>query len=279
MQTSLEGQVAIITQAALDNGPAICESLGQQGAKIVLGDVNSARLDSVMNRLAALGIEALAVKTDASQPDQLENLLGQAVKTYERVDIMVNNTRLFQPEPADTLSFNTFVQEVSANVDPVFFGSQTAARHMLAQPARQIEPYPLQGVIINIASVAGVVAISGHAAFCSAMAAVMAMTQTLAAEWGPHGVRVAAVGVGITETMLKEIGVLDQPQANDHVADPAETYMTLQANAPRGYIPVGGPVSPEAVGQAVAYLAGDAAAYVTGTTLFADGGWLSYGYL
>jgi len=276
---SLAGQVAVVTRASMDNGPAICESLGQQGAKIVLSDATSANLNSVADRLLVLGIETLPVKTDVSQPVQLENLLKQTVQTYQRVDIMVNNTRLYQPQPAEDLSVDTFIQEVSANVDPVFFGSQMAARRMLAQSPRQTESYPLKGTIINIASVAGVVAIAGHAAFCAAMAGVMAMTQTLAAEWGPHGIRVAAVGAGVTEAMLKEAGAFDNVSANGEVADPAETYMTLQTNAPRGYIPLGFPVTPEAVGQAVAALAADAAGYTTGITLFTDGGWLSYGYL
>lgn len=276
---SLAGQVAVVTRAALDNGPAICESLGQQGAKIVLSDANSANLNSVADRLSALGIETLPVKADVSQPDQLEDLLKQTIQTYQRVDIMINNTQPYQPQPAKDLSADTFMREVSANVDPAFFGSQMAARRMLAQPPRQAKPYPVKGTIINITSVAGVVAIAGHAAFCAAMAGVMAITQTLAAEWGPHGIRVVAVGAGVTEAMLKEAGALDNVSANGEVADPAETYMTLQANAPRGYIPLGFPVTPEAVGQAVAALAADATGYTTGTTLFTDGGWLSYGYL
>ncbi len=254
MQTwNLTGRVAVVNQAAAENGPAICESLRQMGA--------------------------IVVEVGGTQINHLEGLVAQAVQAYGRVDIMVNNTQLYPAQSAEDLPANIFRHQVSANVDSVFFGCQIAGRHMLAQQPLQSQPFPLRGVIINIASVAGVVAIPGHAAFCAAMAGIIAITKVLAAEWGSHGVRVVAVGAGITEAMLKEIDGLDNVPTNGEMANPVETYMTLQANAPRGYTPLGATVSPEAVGQAVAFLAGDAASYTTGATLFTDGGWLAYGYL
>ena len=247
----LKGRVAVVNQAAAENGPAICKSLRQMGA--------------------------IVIEADSPEFAQLEYLLVQAVQSHGRVDIMVNNTQLYPAQPVEDLPASTFIREVSANVDRVFFGCQIAARHMLAQESMQSEPFPLRGVIINIASVAGVVAIPGYAAFCAAMAGVIAITKVLAVEWGGHGLRVAAVGVGLTETLLAQAGVTSasrQPSAL-----PVESYMTLRANAPQGYIPLGRPTSPEVVAQAVTCLAGSAAAYTTGTTLYTDGGWLAYGYL
>ena len=279
---NLAGRIAVVTRAVQVNGPAICEALGRQGAKIVLGDTSSANLAEEAQRLSNLGVETLSLETDVSQVNQIEHLLGQAVQAYGRVDIMVNNTRVNESQPAETLAIDTFRQDVIANVNPVFFGCQIAARQMLAQEPVQTDPYPVKGAIINIASVAGVVAIPGQAAFCAAMGGIIAMTNVLAAEWGPQGVRVVAVGVGITESLLEKAGLAEQPPSSrpgDGTASPAETYMTLLANAPRGYIPVGVPASPAAVGRAVAYLASEAAGYTTGTTLYTDGGWLAYGYL
>lgn len=278
MQPLSPNRVAVITRAAQGSGPAICEALGQQGFTIVLADTPAPALKAAAQRLLSLGIEALTVQADVSQVDQIESLLAQTVRQYGRLDLMVNNTPENNPQSAEGLPMATFIAEVSATVDSVFFGSQMAARSMLKQDPRPIAFYPVRGTIINIASVAGVVALPGHASFCSAMAGVLALTKVLAGEWGPQGIRVAAVGVGLTETLLAQAGATGQPD-HDKSAPPSETYMTLRANAPAGYIPVGVPAVPAAVGRAVAYLADEAAAYITGTTLYVDGAWLAYGYL
>lgn len=134
MQTwNLTGRVAVVNQAAAENGPAICESLRQMGATVI--------------------------EVGGTQINHLEGLVAQAVQAYGRVDIMVNNTQLYPAQPAKDLPANIFRHQVSANVDSVFFGCQIAGRHMLAQQPLQSQPFPLRGVIINIASVAGVVAI------------------------------------------------------------------------------------------------------------------------
>lgn len=271
---SLLNRIAVVAHATQENGPAICEALGKQGAKIVLGDVSP---DAEVRRLSKLGIEAMGIATEVNQVSRLENLLAQAVQRYGRIDIMVNNTALNDPQPAENMPFEKFTQEVSATVNSVFFGCQAAARYMLEQEPSPAGPFSSKGVIVNMASVAGEMAIAGHAAYCSAMAGVIAVTKSLAAEWGPQGVRVVAVGVGLSKSLLEKLGV--DTLSNVASTLPAETYMTLKSNAPPGYIPFRRPLSPADVGQAVAYLAGDAAGYTTGTTLYTDGGWLAYGYL
>lgn len=274
---SLAERIAIVTHATQANGPAICEALGRQGAKVVVGDTPANNPAAEARRLATLGYEAHGIEVDVSQVDQLQNLVAQAAQRYGRIDIMVNNTLLNDPQPTEELPIETYIHDVSTTVDAVFFGCQVAAQHMLKQEALQTEPYPLKGSIINVASVAAEMAIPGQAAYCSAMAGVIAITKVLAAEWGPMGVRVTAVGVGITEPLLESIGIEDLSNVESTL--PAETYMTLKSNAPAGYIPVKVVASPTAVGQAVAYLASDTASYITGTTLYTDGGWLAYGYL
>lgn len=258
----LINRVAVVTRATQGSGPAICEALGRQGAKIVLGGTRSTGPDMKAQRLSESGIEALSIEPDLTQVGHMENLLMRAVQTYGRVDIMVNNMLAGEPQPAAELPTDMFAQAVSVNLKSVFFGCQIAARHMLTQEPLQVEPHLFRGTIINIASVAGVVAISGHAAFCAAMAGVIAMTKALAAEWGPQGLRVVAVGVGLTESLLESRPLTEQ-----------------SAHSAYSHIPLGMPTFPEAIGRAVAYLASDAASYTTGTTLYTDGGWLAYGYL
>lgn len=261
-ELSLLDRVAVVTQATRANGPAICTALGRQGATVALGDREAAALAAETLKLSQAGIKALGIETDVSQPGQIESLLTQTVKAYGHVDLLVNNTVFSEPQPAAELPVATFALDVALNQKSVFFGCQSAARHMLAQTPLQTEPYPIKGTIINIASVAGVVAIPGYAGLCAAMAGVIAMTRALAAEWGPQGLRVVALGAGLPQSLIEKY----QPAS-------------LSTSYIERYIPLGVPTSPAAIGEAVVCLASDAAGHVTGTTLYADGGWLAYGYL
>ena len=120
---SLVDRVAVVTRATRENGPAICEALGKQGARVVLGDMNP---DSAAWRLSNLGLEAMGIAAEVDQVSQLENLLDQVVRRYGRIDIMVNNTVLNDPQPVKDMPFEKFTHEVSATINSVFFGCQGA---------------------------------------------------------------------------------------------------------------------------------------------------------
>jgi len=172
------------------------------------------------------------------------------------MDVWVNCHVLTPSAPAESLPLADFVNGLHLNLDAMFFNCQVAARYMLAKP----DP---GGIIINVTSVAAVVALPGHAAFCAAMAGINASTKTLAVEWGAHNIRVVGLGAGITPEMAEALSV--HPPLPD--ARPAHRRLPPLALA-----------SADSLGEAAVYLASDAARHISGMTLYADGGWLSDGY-
>jgi NAD(P)-dependent dehydrogenase (short-subunit alcohol dehydrogenase family) len=158
--------------------------------------------------------------------------------------------------PAESLALDAFLGGISSNLSDAFFDAQAAAAQMLAQACLHSTPGN-RGCIVTITSVAGVLALPGHATFCSAMAGLDVATRLLAAEWGPRGIRVMAVGAGLSADVLDGV---------------------LPPGASAWRVPDGSLVRPEQVAQAVCFLLSDAADGVAGSTLYVDGGWLADGY-
>jgi NAD(P)-dependent dehydrogenase (short-subunit alcohol dehydrogenase family) len=236
---ALGRKVAVVTRGASEMGRGICAALASAGAVVVCGDE------------APDGAERTA-----GYAGRLDALLERAVAAHGRLDIMVNVSIATPAMAAETLPLEMFMQGISLNLNTIFFGCQSAARQMLRQS-------PAGGTIINITSVAGVVALAGHAAFCSALAGVQAITKILATEWGPQ-VRVAGVGAGLTSELLQTLSVRPSLPGS-------ETLMHQR-------IPPGALTTASDVGSLVAYLVSDAARHMAGTTAYVDGGWLADGY-
>lgn len=228
-QHVLRNRVAVVTHAASEIGRGICAALREAGSIVVEAD------------------------------GPAEVLVRQAVERHSRLDIMVNTSVLTPGAPAETTRLETFADGIEANLSAIFFGCQHAARQMIRQA-------PAGGVIVNISSVGGVVALPGQAAYCSAMAGVNAITKILATEWAVHGVRVVGLGAGLSRELVDSLM-------------PAPTLLA-GANELRSHrrIPPQALLYPADVGQAIVYLASDAARHVNGTTLYVDGGWLADGY-
>ncbi len=228
--TPLHNHVAVVTHGASELGRGICAALADAGAQVVSDEQAAARVDDLIQHAAA---------------------------THGRVDVVVNTHVVTPSAPAEQMSLDMFTQGIAVNLNAIFFGCQFAARQMLKQ-------MPARGTIINVTSVGGVVALPGHAAFCSALAGVNAITKILATEWAPHGIRVVGVGAGLSTELMQ--GLTVHPLLPD-----AET-------AAHRRIPPQMLTAAAEVGKAVAYLASDDAEHISGTTLFVDGGWLADGY-
>ena len=237
---TLLGRVAVVTQGASEVGRAIRDALERAGA-LVAGD--DASPDHSQDT--------------AAHAAHIDALLERVAATHGRIDIMVNTSVTLPAMAAETLPLEQFMQGITLNLNAIFFGCQSAARQMLRQS-------PAGGTIINISSVAGVVALPGHAAFSSAMAGVQAMTKILATEWGRQGVRVVGVGAGLSAELAQTLTVRPPLPGSDTLSHRRIPPHTL--------------TRPFDVGQVVAYLAGDDARHITGTTVYVDGGWLADGY-
>jgi glucose 1-dehydrogenase len=245
----LEGKVAIVTGGNSGIGKAIVLALAAQEASVVIDYVTHPEAtEQLEQQVAALGERAVGVEADVSSVEELQRLVDTAVKTFGRLDIMVNNAGVeTRTSVLDTTEHQyDFVMDV--NLKSAFFGTQIAARQMIAQGGG--------GRIINVTSVHEDWPMPGNTAYCLSKGGMRMLTRTAGVELAPHGITVTGVGPGAVDTPINQ----------ETAADPRK--LAILDNA----IPLGRMAEPGEIGSVVAFLASDASSYVTATTFFADGG-------
>ena len=246
---SLKGKVAIVTGGNSGIGKAIALGLAKAGAGIVIDYVAHPEATEVLEReSAALGDEAIGVDADVSHIEALQKLVDAAVAKFGRIDIMVNNAGVETRTSVLTTTEADYDKVLSINLKSAFFGTQIAAKQMIAQGGG--------GRIINITSVHEDWPMPGNTAYCLAKGGMRMLTRTAGVELAPHGICVVGVGPGAVATPIN--------LATMH--DPA---LLAKLNAA---IPLGRMAQPEEIANVVVFLAGDGASYLTATTIFADGG-------
>ncbi|NLQ04628.1 3-oxoacyl-[acyl-carrier-protein] reductase [Cylindrospermopsis raciborskii] len=242
--TSVKDQVAIVTGASRGIGRAIALQLADKGAKIVVNYASSsASAEKVVSEIIASGGEAIALRADVSQADQVEEMVNKTLEKFNRIDLLVNNAGITR----DTLLLRMKIEDwqavIDLNLTGVFLCTKAVSKIMLKQRS---------GRIINISSVAGQMGNPGQANYSAAKAGVIGFTKTVAKELASRGITVNAVAPGFIQTeMTSEI----------------KTEGILQ------YIPLGRFGQPEEIAGMVCFLATDpAAAYITGQVFNVDGG-------
>lgn len=245
----LDGQVAVVTGAGRGIGRACVLALAEAGADVVVSSRTRAELDTLVAELAARGRRGLAVPADVRARADLERLIAATVARFGRIDVLVNNAGIFQtwaqPEDVPEAEWDSVFD---TDLKSAFLASQLAGRHMLLQRS---------GAIINIASIAGVVALPLTVSYTACKAGMMAMTQAMAVDWAAGNVRVNAIAPGFIAT-----------PANAGMRADDAARQAVEAKTPLGRF---GTV--EEVAAATVFLAAPAASYITGTTLLVDGGW------
>jgi 3-oxoacyl-[acyl-carrier protein] reductase len=240
----LKDQVAIVTGASRGIGRAIALQLAFEGAKVVVNYASSSTAaDQVVAEITAAGGEAVAIRADVSQENQVDTLIKTTLEKFQRVDILVNNAGITR----DTLLLRMKLEEwqavIDINLTGVFLCTKAASKIMLKQRS---------GRIINIASVAGQMGNPGQANYSAAKAGVIGFTKTVAKELSSRGITVNAVAPGFIIT--------------DMTSD-------IKAEGILQYIPLGRFGQPEEIAGMVRFLASDpAAAYITGQVFNVDGG-------
>jgi glucose 1-dehydrogenase len=246
---SLTGKVAIVTGGNSGIGKAIVLALAKGGAKVVIDYVvDPASTEALEAQVAALGSASIGVDADVSKVADLQRLVDATVNEYGRVDVMVNNAGVETRTSVLDTTEEQYEKVLAINLKSAFFGTQLAAKQMIAQGGG--------GRIINISSVHEDWPMPGNTAYCLSKGGMRMLTRTAGVELGPHGVTVVGVGPGAVAT----------PINTATMADP-EAMKTLDAA-----IPLGRMARPEEIAATVAFLATDEAAYLTATTVFADGG-------
>ena len=243
---NLTGKTAVVTGGSRGIGRAVCLELAKNGANIVLCYAGSeAAANETAAACEALGVKALAVKCNVANADEVKALMDSAIAAFGRIDILVNNAGITRDGLLMTMKDEAFDAVIDTNLKGTFLCMRAVARTMMRQKC---------GRIVNLSSVVGLHGNAGQVNYAASKAGVIGMTKSMAKELATRGITVNAVAPGFIET--------DMTAA---MADAAKTA-TLAA------IPMGRLGAAEDVAKAVAFLASDEAAYITGQVLAIDGG-------
>ena len=255
---SLTGKTAVITGAAKGIGLACAERLAADGAKVVIADVEEAAGESAASSLSQQGREALFVHCDVSAKLDVRNLVTATLDAYGAIDILVNNAGIvFGGEFLD-ISEADFDRVLAVNLKGAFLVGQAVARQMVEQLNAGGKP----GSIINMSSVNAVFAIATQVPYSVSKGGVNQLTKVMALALAPHGIRVNAIGPGSIMTDMLQSVVSDK-----------EARRRILSRTPLGRIG-----EPSEIAAIAAFLASDDASYITGQTIYADGGRLPLNY-
>ena len=245
----LESKVAIVTGGNSGIGEAIVKRLAQEGASVVIDYVaHPDDAADLVKDITSAGGKAIGVEADVSKPSDIQMLIDSAVREFGRLDIMVNNAGIEKRNSLLEADEESFDAVVAIDLKSVFFGTQLAAKRFVEQGGG--------GVIVNVSSVHEDWPMPGNISYCVAKGGMRMLTRTAGVELGPQNIRVVNVAPGAVAT----------PINTETLEDPEQKKKLEQA------IPLGKVAEPAEIGDAVLFLASDAARYVTATTVFVDGG-------
>lgn len=243
--------IALVTGGAQGIGYACAEALAADGAKLILADVNA---EGVAAAAEALGGGTVGLTCDMSDPAQINAMFDTIEAEHGPVSILINNAGIAMPAEFLDLSVESFQKVIDVNLTGTFVALQRAAKTMVAKG--------IEGSIVNMSSVNAVVSIPAIAAYSASKGGVMQLTKAAALALAPHNIRVNAVGPGSIDTAMMA-GVNANPEALERVLSRT---------------PLKRVGSPREVGDVVAFLASSKASYVTGETIYVDGGRLGLNY-
>lgn len=242
--TKLAGKVALVTGGSRGIGAAIVRRLADDGAAVALTYAHEdQKAAEVVSAIEKAGGRALAIKADAANAEAVRGAVTQTIRTFGRLDVLVNNAGVAAIAPIEQLSLEDFDRSVAVNVRAVFVAAQEAARHLTAG-----------GRIITIGSVnADRMPFAGGSVYAMTKAAVAGLTRGLARDLGPRGITVNNVQPGPVAT--------DMNPENGPFAETLKSFMAIKRYG-----------QGDEIAGMVAYLASPEAAYVTGASLTIDGG-------
>lgn len=250
-------KLVIVTGSAEGIGKAVAEKFYQGGATVVISDI---QVGKGQETAGLLGERATFIHCDISKQEQVNALVKNTVERFGKLDIMVNNAGINSTNPEDRVPVDKYPDEtwhkmINIDLNGTFYCCKAAAKVMIEQRS---------GSIINIASVAGVVALRLQIGFVAAKAAILKMTEAMGCELAAFGIRVNAVSPGSIVT-----------GATRKLFYSEEGSFSKMAERVVSFIPQGRPGEAKEVADAVAFLASDSASYINGHNIIVDGGWIA----
>jgi NAD(P)-dependent dehydrogenase (short-subunit alcohol dehydrogenase family) len=247
----LTGKNAVVTGGGSGIGRAIAERLGEEGAAVVIAEIDPTTGDQTARSLSERGVHAMSIPTDVSRPEELKRLVEQASSTLGTLDIFINNAGINFLKPMVETSVEDWERVIGTDLRGTFFGCKYAIEQFLRQRSA--------GCVINISSVHSVATIPETAPYAAAKGGVSQLTKSLAIEFGLRGIRVNAVCPGATATRIWE-----------ELTSSADGERIVQHW--RRNIAIGREARPREIANAVVWLCTEEASYITGANFIVDGG-------
>jgi len=248
---SLKGKSGIVTGAGSGIGKGIATGLVQAGAELVIAGRNLEKLEAAAEEMRQFGGPVVPAQADISKMEDIKGLVDRAVKEFEKIDFLFNNAGIIRRNPSEDFLEKDWDEVIDINLKGPFFLAQAVARVMISQERK--------GKIINTSSLIAVQGGKRVPAYAASKGGLAQVTKSMANDWAKYDILVNAIGPGWVNTELTE------PLRQDK-----ERFTEIT-----GRIPLGRWADPEDLAGAAVFLASDASNYITGQTIFIDGGWLS----
>ena len=248
-QFRLDGRAAVITGGSKGLGRAMAEGLASAGADLLLTSRHREEVEAAAGEIAeTFGRKVIGIEADVTDPADVDRTMARALDAFGRIDVLINNAGINIRGPIEELQLEQFEQVMAVNVHGPWLMCRAVAPHMKKAS---------YGRVINVSSTLAAVALAGRSPYASSKGAVTMMTKVLALEWAPHGITVNALCPGPFLTPMNE-SIAEQPETKKFLvgAVALERWGLMH----------------EIQGAAI-FLASDASSYVTGSSLFVDGGW------
>jgi len=247
---SLKGKAGIVTGASRGLGKGIAIGLAQAGADLAITSRDLGKIERVAEEIKNWGGEMLPLQVDVTRKEDIDRMVKKTVEGFGKIDFLFNNAGRITRVPSEDFSERDWDEEINVNLKATFLCCQVAGRVMIKQK---------RGKIINISSVASFIGGKNIPAYAASKGGVSQLTKSLASDWAKYNIRVNAIGPGYFVTDFTE--ALRR--------DPAR-FSAINAR-----IPLGRWGEPEDLAGIAVFLVSDASDYITGQTIYVDGGWLA----